>query len=173
MAKNKKPEANVEETKAKHPGGRPTIYTPELGERICVIIENNFRGLKYLCSKNSELPHPDTIRDWLNKNTFPEFSARYARAKEAQSDIMAEEMMDVAYKAKPDKFGRVEKPKLKIDTLKFIASKLKPKKYGDNPEKFLEPKEDDPAKTTKETISEKVSRIIGLGKNKKISGEDK
>jgi hypothetical protein len=146
--------------------GRPTIYTEELSERICKAIENSPRGLRWICANNDDFPASETIRDWLSKETYPIFSARYARARAMQADFLSDEIMDVTYDAQPDKFGRVEKEKLMIDAIKWKAKALKPKIYGDNPEKFLEVKNDEVANTTKETLAEKVSRIVGLAKNK-------
>jgi hypothetical protein len=154
--------------------GRPTIYTEELGERICKAIENSPRGLRWICENNPDFPTSETIRDWLSKNTFPIFSARYARARRMQADFLSDELIDVAYDSNPDGFGRVEKPKLIVEAIKWKAKVLEPKIYGDNPEKFLDTKEDEAGKTTKETLADKIGKITGLiAKKKKIEGEEK
>lgn len=168
MAKKKEPKTETKKV------GRPTIYTPELGEKICKAIENTPQGLRTICARNPDFPTDETVRDWLRNDTFPDFSLQYARARENQSELLADEVVDVAYQAKPDKFGRVEKAKLQVDALKWKAGKMKPKKYGDNPDKYLNPKDDEAAKTTKESLSEKIGKITGLlAKKKKIIGEEK
>ncbi len=71
---------------------------------------------------------------------------RYARAREIQADRMAEEILEIADDATNDfmerrgKDGRkkvefnsenVNRSRLRIDTRKWLAGKLKPKVYGD------------------------------------------
>lgn len=170
MAKSK---PTKEKTKTgKNPGGRPTKYTKELGEKICKAIENTPRGLRWICDNNPDFPIDETIREWLRNETFPGFSVSYARARESQSELLADEVVDVAYEAIPDRNGRVEKERLQVDALKWKAAKLKPKKYGDKPELFLDPKGDNPVINNTETIAEKVSRISDLI-NKKALIENK
>lgn len=81
-----------------------------------------------------------------------EATAKYARAKEDQADFLAEQMIEIADDDSEDelytkevedkKTGEIKlltvenkeftnRSKLRVDTRKWIASKLKPKKYGD------------------------------------------
>lgn len=74
-----------------------------------------------------------------------ELRGRYARAKEMQADFLVQEMLDIADDSTNDteikNFGdstvEVEnkewtnRSRLRVDTRKWIASKLFPKKYGD------------------------------------------
>ncbi len=120
-------------------GGQPTLYTKELGERICNLIAESTLGTKKLCEANDWMPCYATIKNWLK--THEEFLAMYTRAKDDQADILVEEMLEIADDKTEDKiateFGEsgnsvaVARARLQIDTRKFIASKLKPKKYGD------------------------------------------
>jgi hypothetical protein len=61
------------------PLGRPTIYTPELAERIAA---GTVRGryLDDLCD-DPGMPSPSTVRDWVAKNR-ENFSQRYKLAQE-------------------------------------------------------------------------------------------
>jgi hypothetical protein len=70
------------------------------------------------------LPDYTTIDRWLTASE--ELRQRYARAKEAQADYMADEMMQIA-----DNTTDPQKARLQLDTRKWLAAKLKPKKYGD------------------------------------------
>lgn len=71
-------------------------------------------------------PVRSTFFLWLYKH--PEFSDLYANAKAALQESQTEEMLEIADDATPD---TVHLAKLRIDTRKWLASKLKPKKYGD------------------------------------------
>ena len=147
--------------KKKNPGGRPTLYTPELGDEICEAIENSARRMDHICDANIRFPDGTTFRKWLKK--YEELRAKYALAKECQADSVADEMIEIAYddskdwKTIMDDDGKeksifvaesVNRSRLKVDTLKWHASKLAPKKYGD---KKIE--DDDDGKTLREAIS--------------------
>jgi hypothetical protein len=58
------------------------------------------------------------------------FSAQYARAREAQADCWASEIVDLADETLADA-NHVAKARLQIDARKWVASKLMPRKYGD------------------------------------------
>ena len=68
-------------------------------------------------------------------------SERYARAREIYSDIVFEEMLDIADCEDHDIIETEEGPRvnhdviqrdrLRVDTRKWMLSKLQPKKYGD------------------------------------------
>lgn len=78
---------------------------------------------------------------WLD-GSRPEFSEQYARAREAQADKLAEEALQIADDGRSDTYvdgdGNVktdteviQRSKLRVDTRKWLASKMAPKKYGD------------------------------------------
>lgn len=64
-------------------------------------------------------------------------SERYAHAREAMIDKMADELLDIAdTPAKTNENGSidngaVQEKRLQIDTRKWVLSKIAPKKYGD------------------------------------------
>lgn len=71
-----------------------------------------------------DIPHISTVYDWLDSH--PEFSESYARARSRQADTLASRVLDEAMNSHDAQIGR-----LRIDALKWTASKLAPKKYGD------------------------------------------
>jgi hypothetical protein len=91
------------------------------------------------------MPCVATIFNWLRKHD--DFLEQYERAKEIQADALAEDILDIAddgtndWMAREDKDGKnigwqlngehVQRSRLRVDARKWIASKLKPKKYGD------------------------------------------
>jgi len=114
-------------------GGRnPFPYTNKLGEKICEAVKNTVRSLNWICENNPDFPSVQTIRMWLSKNVYPEFSSMYAEAKQFQADCFAEEIVTVAYEAEPhQKNGFVEKAKLQVDALKWCAARLNRRKYSE------------------------------------------
>lgn len=72
------------------------------------------------------MPSKATIMRWLNEDE--EFQDQYARAKEEQADVLFEDVLEIADMATPEE---VAVARLRIDARKWMAGKLRPKKYGD------------------------------------------
>jgi len=166
-----------------NPVGRPTIYTPELAATLCSQLALG-RSLRSVC-KDEGMPDISIIFDWFHK--FPEFTEQYARAKEESADAMAEEILDIANNPElgeivtvksgdddKEESGSTETKtidmlghrKLKIETRKWLMSKMKPKKYGDKLDLTSGDKPLAPAATTAEIVAT-VQEIINLSKNDK------
>jgi hypothetical protein len=123
---------------------RPSDYTPELADTICADLAQGM-SLRSVCGKEG-MPCLSTVFNWLR--TKPEFLQQYARAKEESADALTDEMLDIADDGDgdmtQDRHGNlkvnnenVQRARLRIDTRKWLASKLKPKKYGDKIEAAL------------------------------------
>lgn len=127
--------------------GQHPSNTLEMGIRVCEAISESQMGIKKLCLENDWMPSATTIKKWVredakeNETDKEGFATLYARAKDEQADSLVEEMLDIADDKTKDtvstEFGEsgnavaVARARLQIDTRKFIAAKLKPKKYGD------------------------------------------
>ena len=124
--------------------GRPSIYTQELADKICEQIATSSKSMKRICEELDV--SIATVLNWLTPNNEryrEEFEKQYTRAKEMQCEYLAEEILEIADDSSQDLKGvdeygnRIEdkefvnRSKVKIDARKWIASKLKPKKYGD------------------------------------------
>jgi hypothetical protein len=105
--------------------GRPTSYTEGKAQEICMMIEQGMT-LTSICNL-PDMPHISTVYDW--QELFPEFGERYARARARQADTLASRVLDEAMTSHDAQIGR-----LRMDALKWTASKLAPKKYGDKVE---------------------------------------
>lgn len=133
----------MDEEVVSNPIGRPSKYTPELADEICSEIVLGF-SLRTICKAETR-PAVSTIFNWFR--SYPEFLEQYEKAKTAQADTLAEELLDISDDGSNDwmeKFGKdgesvgwqlnsehVQRSRLRVDTRKWIASKLKPKKYGE------------------------------------------
>lgn len=119
--------------------GRPSIYSEALAERICDLVATQSKGIRRICDENDDLPDPDTIYRWLRSR--PTFYELYTRAKEAQLQRVEDEMIEIADDGSNDwmetKHGKmldkeaVQRSHIRIETRKWLMSKLMPKKYGD------------------------------------------
>ena len=129
------------------PVGRPSSYTLELSDIICERLASG-ESMRSV-SRDDSMPAMSTLFKWIRD--IPEFTEQYVKAKEESADALAEDMVDIADNqvSQPvmvdglplrDDDGNiimvvdnvaVNHAKLRIDTRKWAASKLKPKKYGD------------------------------------------
>ncbi len=122
--------------------GRETIYTQELADKICEDLALGY-SLRTV-TKNDWCPSMATIFRWLKDNK--EFREQYARAKEESTDAMAEDVLDIADDSTNDFMEKemgdgktievvnqenIQRARLRVDTRKWLMSKMKPKKYGD------------------------------------------
>ena len=119
--------------------GRPSLYTPELAALICGHIVEG-KSLRVIGGIDG-MPHQSTVMAWLD-GSKPEFSEQYARAREAQADKLAEEILAIADDGRSDTYldadGNektdsevIQRSKLRVEARKWLASKMAPKKYGD------------------------------------------
>lgn len=83
-----------------------------------------------------------TLQDWL---TSDQWSNQYARARELCAHVMAEEILEISDDGKNDWMERndpdnpgyvmngehVQRSRLRVDTRKWLLSKILPKQYGD------------------------------------------
>lgn len=130
--------------------GRPTDYTEELADLICEGIAEKI-PLARLCEENDKLPKPRTIYNWLR--THAEFLQNYTRAKEDQADYLAEECLDIADDAGIEPADK----RIRVDTRKWLASKFKPKKYGDKQQIDIADKTDKP---DEEELNSRIEELI-------------
>lgn len=114
-------------------------FSQELFDDICTHISEG-RSLRSICAQ-SNMPSTAAFMKWLNKD--PALVEQYARAMESRGEHMFEDMLTIADNTEKDiivlEDGReivdhnvVSRDKLRIDTRKWILSRMNPKKYGDS-----------------------------------------
>jgi hypothetical protein len=117
---------------------RPSIYSEELANEICERLANG-ESLRRICLAD-HMPDKANVFRWLRANE--EFRDLYARAREAQADTLADEIVDIADDGSNDYMETEEggeryngdaiaRSKLRVDARKWVAAKLKPRVYGD------------------------------------------
>jgi len=120
---------------------KPRItYTEELGDDICLAVAVSPYMLEELCNQKPHWPCAQTIYEWRIK--IPSFGEKYARAKQAQIEVLVERIFLLSRSKKDDyledkdgvKFAdnvAICNKRHEIDSIKWLASKLAPKLYGD------------------------------------------
>lgn len=115
--------------------GRPSIFTTELGDEICRTIAVSTKSLRTLCKENN-WPNANTICEWRIKNKH--FGELYARAKKNQIEALVDKILLIADDTTNDyilgkngkyyvNYEHIKRVRLRIDTLKWLASKLCPR----------------------------------------------
>lgn len=102
--------------------GRPREYTQQVANRICEQIAQGY-SLRGIVSFDPHVPGRATVHRWLREN--PEFRDQYAQAQERRADAYFDMALEVAC-YEPD----VQRARLIVDTLKWSAGRLSPKRYG-------------------------------------------
>jgi hypothetical protein len=100
----------------------PVVYSPELVDRICERLEDG-ESLLAIC-RDAGMPSQSTFFRWLEANA--EVREKYARARERQAHVVAQQAVDDALIASDAALGR-----LAFDARRWFAGKLAPKVYGD------------------------------------------
>lgn len=112
----------------------------EVFDNICQEIEKG-RSLRSILKEDENMPSSSTFFIWLKESEIK--SKRYELATDLRTDILFDEIIDIAYNTEEgtttketergveittgDMLGH---RRLKIDALKWSLSKLNPKKYG-------------------------------------------
>lgn len=116
-------------------GGRPSSFTQEIADEVCRQLAEG-KSMRKVC-KAENMPDMTTIFRWLRTND--KFCQQYVKAKEESTDALHEDLTELGDEAielaqtvdSKASNAVVQAVKLKSDNLKWVMSKLKPKKYGD------------------------------------------
>lgn len=140
--KAKKPKAD-KPVEDKRPQGGQTLYTRQIADRICQQLSEGMT-LNQIC-RQPGMPARPTVLLWVREDRDG-FADRYAQAREMLYDHWADEAIDISDDGTNDFMERqsrdgeskfvynrehVDRSKLRVDTRKWMLTKLKPERYGD------------------------------------------
>lgn len=124
--------------------GRPSLYSEDVAVEICSRLAEG-EGLRSIC-RTDGMPSPSTVIGWVLEDREG-FSERYAKAKDIATHLLAEEIVEIAddssrdelpiYDDSGEEIGSkpntefINRSRLRVDTRKWVLSKLMAKKYGD------------------------------------------
>lgn len=115
-------------------------YSQEVADAICDAIADG-KSLREICEQDG-FPSKTTVMRWLGDPERADFRDQYARAREAQADKLADEILAIADDGLNDTYvdengnkrtdvDVIARSRLRVDARKWLASKMAPKKYGD------------------------------------------
>jgi hypothetical protein len=120
----------------KHAGGRPVVYgiNNPCWQILCEEISEG-KSLSSALKTSNKMPSYQLVMLMLRNN--PEFRSMYEKAVESRADRLAEEIIELADQEMPEGLegpmasAWVQQKRMQVDARKWVASKLKPKTYGD------------------------------------------
>ena len=115
------------------------------------------------------------IYNWLNK--YEDFRVQYTRAREDQADSIFDEMLVIADDGLNDTYedsegnekvnqDHIQRSRLRIETRKWMAGKLRPKKYGEKVVQEITGKDGGPIETTDIPASDRLASMLSAIKPK-------
>ena len=130
------------QTKKEPTIGRPSIYTEELAIDICTRLGLG-ESLRKICLAD-DMPSLRSVMGWLT--TKPDFLQQYTRAREIQAETQFDELIDIV--DQPPELSHITNKegelievkfdssyvawmKLRVDTRKWTAARMAPKKYAE------------------------------------------
>lgn len=122
--------------------GRPTLYSPELAEKICTQLAQG-NSLRAVCLQPG-MPDRETVFTWLFRHE--EFLGQYRAAREAQVHLYEDEMVEIAddgtndWMERKNKDGEivgyslngeaVARSKLRVEQRRWVLERMQPKRFG-------------------------------------------
>lgn len=134
--------------------GRPSEYSVEVATAICDRLSVG-ESLRSICDDEA-MPGRSTVFRWLAN--IREFQDQYARAREAQADYWAEQIIEISDDGQNDTYTDGEgnertnqdviaRSRLRVDTRKWLMARMAPKKYGDKVVQEIVGKDGGPVET--------------------------
>jgi hypothetical protein len=120
--------------------GRPEAYTREVADKVLeALIE---KPLRAACEPDG-MPAKSTVMKWVALDV-DDFSDRYAQVMRVRALAWSEELVDIADERGADPQDR----RVRIDTRKWLLSKVLPKVYGDKVEHEVTGRDGGPVEVT-------------------------
>lgn len=116
------------------PGGRPSDYSPELGQEIAERVATDLTPLRELCASQAHWPAIMTLYRW--EEAHPEFREAMSRARTVRADVAMDDAVDALRHVDPGaqpKVGGalVQKGKYLVDAEARRAARLSPRNWSE------------------------------------------
>lgn len=116
--------------------GRPSVYTEKLGVTICTRIAGG-ESLRSI-TRDQAMPGLSTVCAWIVDDEHTAFQEQYARARQAQAELLADDITDISDDGRNDWMERedpenpgytlngehIQRSRLRVDARKWIAARL-------------------------------------------------
>lgn len=129
-----------------NPIGRPSVFTQQIADEICLRMTEG-ESLRQVC-ESAHIPSRSAIMRWLmsEDEMFAHFKDQYSRARDALMDYWGDQIIEISDDTSHDTITKINKKgeefeaentewinrsRLRVDSRKWLMSKLAAKKYGD------------------------------------------
>lgn len=150
--------------KPKRPVGRPTDYSEEIADTICLQLAEG-RSLNLICHDEG-MPDKSTVFRWLYRHV--EFRDKYRAAREAQTFCVEDELGEIADDGRNDWMEKhnqrgefigwqingeaVARSKLRFEYRRWLLERMQPKRFGVKSEMTLKGDEENPLQMTTKVV---------------------
>lgn len=118
--------------------GRPSTFTDEIFGVICDRLANG-ETLSQIC-RDGQMPDRETVKRWTRNDDGRR--RQYDMARQDGMDALADTIVDISWDTSNDttvtergtpvaNHEWIARSRLKVDTIKFLMSKINPARYGD------------------------------------------
>jgi hypothetical protein len=159
------------------PAGRPSSLTPEIAEAVCAKLREGL-SLREVCRADG-MPDRTTVMDWVGANET--FAIQYATARAQGYAVLSEELLEIADDGKNDWLERqdpenpgysfngehYQRSRLRVDTRKWLLSKMLPKVYGDTIKHSNDPENPMPGTFDASELAREVAYLLSAGLEEK------
>lgn len=129
--------------KPRKSAGRPPSYTREVADKVCDMLAAG-KGRRAICAMEG-MPSWATLYQWSTGDckvaAADGFPARYATARSVYLEHLAEDILEISDDSSRDEIETedgtsvnhevIQRSRLRVDSRKWLLSKLRPDKYGD------------------------------------------
>lgn len=122
-------------------------FSQEIADAICARLAGG-DSLRKACREIEGAPDPSTVLRWCEASA--DFAQQYTRARQVGFMLLADELIEIADDASGDSIETEDgarpnpewtaRSRLRLDTRKWMLSKMLPKVYGDKLELSGDPK---------------------------------
>lgn len=158
-AKKKASKKSPPQDNGKHPGGRPTVYSPDLTEKICTRLAAG-DSLRKICT-DEDMPSKSTVLLWVVTPDH-EFSDQYIRAREAAGYSHADTMVDLADQVQEEDGIDPQRARVAMHGLAWAAERMAPKAHHSKVAHELTGKGGGPIETSDVSDREFARRVAFL-----------
>lgn len=147
--------------------GRWSEFDQAVADVICDRMAAG-ESLRAICREEG-MPSESAVRTWAVKDVQG-FHAQYTRAREAQMDALAEDILEISDDGsrdyRKDEDGRevpdhdhIARSRLRVDTRKWLMSKIAPKRFGERVSAEISGPDGGPIETAEISPTERARRI--------------
>jgi len=154
-------------TQKKKPGVKST-FNQDMFDVICKRLADG-ESLRAIC-RTEGMPPVSTVRLWAARE---DNAAQYTMARDAGMEALCDELLEITDapiartpEGKLDS-ADVQHRRIKVDTRKWLMSKIAPKRYGDRLNMELTGKDGGPVKFSNLELASRISAILASAEKRK------